>query len=381
MTNPPDAGRVRDAIPWGFLGMIGLVLLAESFVARHHPDLAPSYSLEWRKTSRNVGGEAPRCEIACFGDSLVKVGVAPRVLERRLGRRTFNFALSAGQSVAGYFLFRRVLEAGGRPAAVLVDSKWAALAQDHHLNAGTLSDIAGPREFLDLAWTARDASLFATLMLARVLPSYQVRFEIRADVRTALNGGSPPPRRSIHAWRRNWRLNHGSHHATKVPGYRGEVDPDNKSLLPDAWEPDPVVATYLERFFALAEARGIPVFWLIPPMIPALQARHEQAGTDVAFTRFARRVQSRHPHLVVIDGRYAHFPHSVFIDPTHLDCQGAALFTDDLAPIIGRHLAHPGTAPRWVALPTFRDRPIGIDIEDVEQSARVIAAAAERMRR
>ena len=67
-------------------------LAVESFVSRHFPDLASSYSQEWQKTGRNVRHEAPRSEVLCFGDSLVKVGVAPRVLEHRLGKRVFNFA-------------------------------------------------------------------------------------------------------------------------------------------------------------------------------------------------------------------------------------------------------------------------------------------------
>ena len=382
MTNPTAAKSAGATLPWGLLGMLTLLWAAESFVSRHHPDLAPSYSLEWRKTSRNVRHEAPRTEIVCFGDSLVKVGVAPRVLERRLGKRTFNFALSAGQPVTSYFLFRRVLEAGARPAAVILDSKWTGLARGHVLNQGIFPDMFGPREFLDLAWTARDPSLFAQLLLTQMLPSYHVRFEIRADVLTALRGETPPPRRSITAWRRNWQVNHGAHHPPKDPNYQGGIDPNNKQLLPDAWQADPLVATYLERFFALAETRGIPVFWLIPPTVPALQARHEHQGIDVAFTRFARQVQARFPHVVVIDGRYAGYPYSVFIDPTHLDYQGAAFYSDDLAPIIGRSLEGPEAAARWVTLPLFRERSIGIDLEDVERSAQVIAAAqAKRVRR
>jgi hypothetical protein len=361
--------------------MIVLVSAVESFVRHDFPNRAPSYSLEWRKTAQNVRHEAPRNEILCFGDSLVKVGVAPRVLEDRLGKRVFNLALSAGQPVASFFLFRRALEAGARPVAVVVDSKWTALAGRPGFNEAILPDIFGPREFVDLAWTAQDPYLFARLVLTQVLPSYHVRFEIRADVQTALRGESPPPRRNIDAWRRNWRLNHGAHHAPKELRFRGEIDPGNAELLPAAWQADPVVATYLERFFALAEARKIPVFWLIPPMVPALKARHEQAGTDAAFTRFARRIQARFPHVVVIDGRYAGYPHSLFIDPTHLDCQGAAFFSDDLAPIIGRSLDGPATGNRWVALRAFRQRSLDIDLEDVERSAQFLATARTQPQR
>ena len=375
MTNPIAGKAARAPLPWGLLGMLALVWAVESFVSRHHPDLAPSYSLEWRRTSRNVREHAPRSEILCFGDSLVKVGVAPRVLEQRLGKRVYNFALSAGPPVASYGLFRRALEAGARPAAVLLDSKWTVLADSSVNNRTILSDIFGPREFLDLAWTARDPCLFANLMVSRALPSFHVRFEIRADVLTALHGEAPPRRRNIDAWRRNWWLNHGAHHPPKELGYHGEIDLANTQLLPDAWQADPIVAAYLERFFALAQERNIAVFWLIPPTVPALQARHEQAGTDRAVTRFARQIQARFPHVVVIDGRYARYPHSVFIDPTHLDCQGAALYSDDLAPIIGRVLDGSEAAERWVALPPFRERSIGVDLEDVERSAQVVAAA------
>jgi hypothetical protein len=380
MSNPIVASRVWAPLPWGLMGAIVLAWAVESSVSRHFPDLASSYSQEWRKTGRTIRQEAPRNEILCFGDSLVKVGVAPRVLERNLGKRVYNFALSAGQPVASFFLFRRTLEAGARPAAVILDSKWTALAGRHAFNQAILPDIFGPREFLDLAYTARDPCLFASLALSQILPSYHVRFEIRADVQTALRGESPPRRRNIDAWRRNWRLNHGAHHAPKELGYHGEIDPGNTELLPGVWEPNAVVATFLERFFALAEARNIPVFWLIPPTVPALQARHEQAGTDVAFTRFARRIQARFPRVVVIDGRYAGYPASVFIDPTHLDYQGAGLYSDDLAPLVGRCLDGLESAARWVSLPRFRERSIGVDLEDVERSARFIAVAqAQRL--
>ena len=78
--------------------------------------------------------------------------------------------MSAGQPVASGFLFRRALESGARPAAVWFDSKWTALAGRHAFNQAILPDIFGPREFFDLAWTARDPCLFASLVLAQVLP-------------------------------------------------------------------------------------------------------------------------------------------------------------------------------------------------------------------
>ena len=368
-------------LPWGFLGMLGLALAVELWVARHHLDLAPEYSAEWLKTNREARRQARRNEIFCFGDSLVKVGVAPRVLEARLEKHAYNLALSGGQPIASYYMLRHALEAGGRPTAVLVDSKWSALAHQYTLNEPILPDILGPRDILDLAWTARDGRLAGSLFLAKVLPSYRVRFEARADVRTALRGGTPPPRRSIGTWRRNWERNRGAHHVTRPANTAIGVDPNNKLLLPDAWSPNPVVATYLERFFALAESRGIPVFWLVLPSVPEIQARHETNRIDRAFTEYAQAVQQRFPNLVVIDGRSARYPERVFLDPTHLARDGAAAFTDDVATVLKRQLAGAGPSPRWETLPAYRDRPIGVALEDIDTSARIIAARGQNARR
>jgi hypothetical protein len=376
-------GRFRAAVPWGFLGMIALVWAVESAVYRHRTDLAPDFSLEWRNTSQKLRYEARHNKIFCFGDSLVKVGVAPLVLQAQLERRVFNLALGSGQPIASYFVFRRALEAGARPQAVVLDAKWTALAHPYVLNRNVLPEVFGPREFLDLAWTARDPALFGELMLTAVFPSYQSRLVIRQDVQTVLDGKTPPRRRKIGAWVRNWEVNRGAHHASTVFEYQGIVDPNRDAfLIADGWQPNPVVVTYLERFFALAEAHRIPVFWLLPPVVPALQAYHDRNGTDAALTRFARRLQARYPNVSVIDGRHAGYQPLVFIDPTHLDYLGAGIFTDDFAPFVARALNQPQAAPRWNELPPFRERWVGLRLEDVGVSAEKLAVERkQRLRR
>src|SRR5262249_14919578 len=82
----------RAGLPGGLLGMIALVVAVEGFVVSDplrfvgNPD-----RLGWRTTRRvAAGGEARRSEVLCFGDSLVKHGVYPTVVESVLGRRAFN---------------------------------------------------------------------------------------------------------------------------------------------------------------------------------------------------------------------------------------------------------------------------------------------------
>src|SRR5262249_35519035 len=113
----------RGPIPWGLLGMVGLIIAVESFVARHDLDFTPWGSAAWSASPEAARREAPSCEVLCFGDSLVKLGVLPRVIEGVTGKRAYNLSICAAQAPASYFLLRRGLEAGAKPSAILVDYK------------------------------------------------------------------------------------------------------------------------------------------------------------------------------------------------------------------------------------------------------------------
>ena len=70
---------------------------------------------------------------------------------------------------------------------------------------------------------------------------------------------------------RNQNQNGGALLAPKNPANRGEVAPDQvRVYFPDHWSCHPVNAAYLERFMRLAQAHEIPVFWLLPPLVPAV---------------------------------------------------------------------------------------------------------------
>src|SRR5690242_12777653 len=116
-------GARRHPWPVGMLGMLALVLAAESYVARHDLDFATLWSANWRHGAAAARREGPKSAVLAFGDSLVKDGVAAPVIEARLGRRAYNLAVFNGQAPASYFLLRRALDAGARPAAVLIDGE------------------------------------------------------------------------------------------------------------------------------------------------------------------------------------------------------------------------------------------------------------------
>ncbi|HEV3120959.1 MAG TPA: hypothetical protein VGY53_03615, partial [Isosphaeraceae bacterium] len=80
------------ALPLGFLGFLCLIFCVEVYLTIREPDLIKGHLIDWRLTGRSVAREAPGCEVLCFGDSLVKYGIAPRVIEKRTGKRAYNFA-------------------------------------------------------------------------------------------------------------------------------------------------------------------------------------------------------------------------------------------------------------------------------------------------
>src|SRR5262245_27899140 len=84
------AGAWKDQIgrlPVGLVGALGLILVLEAIIARmpvgivHNSRLSSS----WRAALQAAEGPEAKSEILCFGDSLIKLGVVPRVLEARLG--------------------------------------------------------------------------------------------------------------------------------------------------------------------------------------------------------------------------------------------------------------------------------------------------------
>src|SRR5947209_2918687 len=134
MVGPPRSRVARGPIPCGLLGMVALVVAVESFVVRHELDFMPWGTSAWVVADRASRREAPGSEFLFLGDSLVKMGLLPLVVEAETGRRAYNLGICAAQAPVPYFMLRRVLEAGARPAAVVVDYKPNLL-------------VGGPRDF------------------------------------------------------------------------------------------------------------------------------------------------------------------------------------------------------------------------------------------
>ena len=369
----PTPRRPRPRPPAGLLGMLALIALVESFVARHGLDFRDPGDWAWAAVGKSARQDGPRRQVLVFGDSLAKLAVAPALVQAGSGRSTYNLAVCGGQAPSSYFLLRRALESGARPSAILVDffPRLMQLGPRHTL---TWPALLEPREALDLAWVARDPDLFASIELCRVLPTFRARLGVRSSLFAALDGrpnswGSDTP-----AFRRNWKKNLGA----QIMPCGANPDTNFVKVRQDFYSDlkfDPVNLAFMERFLALAASRSIPVYYLVTPLKPGLQAECERTGIDAAYEAFLRDIQARHANVVIVDGRRASYDPAVFHDPLHLGREGAWAFSTAMGDLLRRHPPErPGT--RWIELPKYAGLPAGSPPEDLNQSRAALAAGA-----
>jgi hypothetical protein len=363
-------------LPLGLLGMIALVAVVETVVSLQPVRFLETASLSWRLAIEAIPREAEHCEVACLGDSLVKIGVIPEVVRDVSGRSTYNFAMAQAPAPATYFALRRLLDAGGKPSAIVVDFKPSLLAGGPKFSLRHWQTVLNAREVCELAVDTKNPALLIEIGLGRMLPSYRDRDQIREAVVAGLRGEVARNDETNRMALRNWTLNQGAHVNSLQGHFSGEVSPEiHKKLLSDAWKPHRVNVVYVDRILSLAEANRISVYWLIPPLSPELQERRLSSGVEAAYDAFVRSTQAKHPTVTVIDGRSSGYEVSTFADHTHLNGRGSIALSHDLAVLLKRDLS----GKRWVALPRFRDVIPTHPLEDIEQSR--FALKAETWRR
>jgi hypothetical protein len=365
--------------------MIGLVVAVECFVSRHWIDFSDPVSLSWRTSAQAAESEAPRCELLCLGDSLVKHGLFPSVIEQATGRRTVNLSAARAPALLTYVLLRRVLDAGARPAAVVFDVKPAVLMGGVDYDERYWQEVLSLREGFELFQMTRKAPLMVSTLLGRLLPSLRARLEVRSNVLAALRGETDPLHAINRVLLRNWTVNRGANVVPEDVRFQGEVASEvAERLHVNRFHVDKTNAKAVERLLQLAAARNIAVYWLITPLSPGLQALRDESGSEGRYEAFVRAFQSRYPRiLTVLDGRRAGYPSHLFADATHVNGAGAIALSRSVAAAIGPDLSREGGAKRsgWIALepPALGGSGFAGPLEDLETSRRILGLqAAER---
>ncbi|HZW30173.1 MAG TPA: hypothetical protein VFF52_05655 [Isosphaeraceae bacterium] len=367
--------------------MLGLIVAIETAVGRNWLDFSDPVSLSWRFSAEAARVAAPGRDLLCLGDSLVKHGLIPSVMERESGLRAANLAAARCPTWMTYFLFRRALEAGAHPSAIIINAKPAGLIPGPDFNTRSWQDVLSVRDSLELAGMGGRGDFWAATLLGRLLPSLRSRLEVRSNLLAALRGQTDRLHDINRILWRNWTINDGANVASRDSRYGGELTADVlRNLRPDLFHVHRANAEGIERLIRLAAARNIRVFWLLPPLCAALQARRDESGAEAKYEEFLRAFQRRYPEvLTVLDARRAAYPPAMFVDATHLGGRGAIALSRAVAGAVRAELARPALAPGhgWIELSDrTEDHSAGqeLRVEDLDQSKAIVHGDHDRGR-
>jgi hypothetical protein len=362
--------------PWAFVASLALILAVESFFGRRPEDFGYFDFADWTLAGRAARREAPNCDVLCFGDSTLKLGLQPVVIERRLGCRVYNLAVSAGPAPTSYFLLRRALRAGARPRAIVVDFHPHLMSVGPAFSESYWCALLNPSESWELAWQSHDAGLFARIMTEALVPSVRGRPIIRPNLLSALKGETTRRREALWGYWRNWNQNRGALAISDAFRSDGSVDAQKRNeFVPAVWNVDPVAARYVERFLELASAQGIKVYWLIPPLVPALESLRASHGLSARYDAFVCQVLRKFHNVTVLDARRSDFQNADFADTVHLNRRGAVALSSRVAEHIDRGWVTSAADARWFDLPADRPAIPEIVLEDHSRSLELISSA------
>jgi hypothetical protein len=363
--------------PAGLIGAIGLILLLEGPIARLpvHPDPRTRLAASWANASREATGPESRADILCLGDSQIKLGIVPRILEARLGQSVYNLAVLGGQPPTSHYLLRGVLDRGHHPRALVVNFSPLLLGMNPRVHLEWWAGLARGRERLDLLLRAGEPGLAISLILHGAVASLSSREAFREALGfggIGSDGGEERPEGDeIRALLRNWCFNRGAQVAPRpfVP-IRGSLPRPYDG--PDwRWQPNPVQAYFVERFLANAQERAIPVYWIIPPADAEWLERNRGVGTVGAYRSYVRGLVGRFPVLTVFDLQEAGWDRRWFRDPIHLNRDGAIRLSLAVAEAMARAQGAAAGAGRWITMDgggTVPLRRFQEMLEDLDQS-------------
>jgi hypothetical protein len=361
------------------VGCLALIFVIERSIARRDLEFRAPIEWDWVVAEKLAVEAGKSADVLILGDSLVKEGLIPRVLEQRTGLRVRNLAVSAGSPPLAFALLRRAIESGARPDLVVVEMEPHLLehGKDYLRQHGAY--VLEPREIAELAWRRRDGDLLASLGLERLLPSVRAREEVRAHTVARVRGEASRNVVLCPPMILNWRQNGG---ALVVPGdqrFDGKLNDLHHLWFPQAFRPDLVALDYADKTFRLLRERGIRACMLIPPLSRAATDRRRAEGIEAAHRRWIRGLAARHEGLAVLDATALDLPDDHFHDPFHLNERGAA----ELSARVAEVLALPDQAGRWIALETVEPRPdlLALKHENLMQSRRRLDAPARRIDR
>ncbi len=344
-----STGHTHGRTPVGLLGAILLIGVVESLIAGRSQALSTTPVLNARYSGQASLGAATHVPVLCLGDSQVKFGIDPTVIQERSGRAAFNLAVAGSPLPLSFYLFQHALEAGARPSAVVIGSM--TLAAEPEPSLPLFAEFATIGDCLDLGLSSHDPILPARILLARALPSLRYRHAIRD--RWLDKPDASKTTASDHL--ALWKAHHGGELVEPVPGKVVGLDAEEKAkLYGQPWRVSALNAGYFHRFMALAESRGITVYWVVAPVVNEAQKLRDELGLDAIHTKNLQALQAAHSNMVLLDARHAGFTAEEFHDSCHLNRLGAERLSAAVAEAIASGEGEPRVKDLATLLPEKR---------------------------
>ncbi|MFO0951684.1 MAG: hypothetical protein U0835_11140 [Isosphaeraceae bacterium] len=357
-------------MPRGLLGMLCLVVAVEGLLFQQRARIGAAHADH--ETAVSLSKQAVDGDLLCFGDSLLKCALFPRVVEEHSGIRAYNLAIAGGTAPVSYAMLCRALDQGVRPRAVMVDFE-SLLLGSHVLSCQrAVVEVAGPAQILEYAWEVGRPEVVPYWLTHLALRSVRVRHEIRTAVRDALQARQRPQVQAEAIARRNWEENRG---AFDIAGSGAPPDLDRDTFtqrfLDPVWNPGTKNLAFVRKFLQPPAPRGCPWWSWCPPLHPEVQAGRDRLGLESRFDRRVLDVVARMPHVTVLDGRGLVLPATSFVDSKHMNHEGGVVFSRVVAEAL-MGLERGATRPQMVRLKLPTGQPRGKGVEGEEES--VLAA-------
>jgi hypothetical protein len=327
MSESPEPRRSRW--PAGLVAALVLGFLVERGIDRRGHDFLSSLQWDWQG-ARESASRSQDAQIICLGDSLLKEGVLPAIIEARLGTKAMSLAVNAGHPSAHRALFETATGRGARPSIVVVESEpWLMSSgfRYNHANWPVLLDLAKATR---LATSMRDASFLAWWAAAQI-PSVRSREEVRRLTLSTLRDEPPMQRFGNAALVRNWRANQGAQVFDEWSKFDGRLTPDHHQWFPIEIRLDDASRADLDPMMDELSSEGRRVYWLLPPISRAAKERRSAEGFTARQDLLVAALMSRHPSIVVLDSRRLELGDDCFHDPFHLNLRGATELSNRLA--------------------------------------------------
>ena len=315
--------------PIGLLGAVAIIVAAEGYVARRKDDLTSIYAIEWRLNARSIRRHAAGSSVLCFGTSLTRMGVSPRVLEETMRLPAYNFAMSGAQPFACYVALRDALASGAKPRAVLVDFTWSTLGQPYTFNEMGLPEMATLRDCAEFALAAP-----RRLVLRTDGPGVAAAVVQGPDRGPGQHRGRHP-RRGAEPESRSGSSTRGTPRSTAGPATRARSATTARSTrrIPCSSRrsgPAPRPARRTSTSSSTSPRRGTSPSsgscrrWRRGPRGPG---RHRGSRRDTWAS--STSIAARHANVTVIDATESRYAVEAFNDPVHLNRDGAVVFSAD----------------------------------------------------